>query len=199
MCISRFQSIQDLQIPEVHVAGQGFTVQALCFELSTTPQVFTRVFVVIARIFHLRIRVCLYFDNWLILSEALKQLYVIWRMILKLSKKSGFVVNMEKSLLTPSQEMTYLTMRIEMINFWIFPTLKQVDNCLSTIRECLSSKRLLVRSFRSFWTIGHLWTFSSWNLNFTAEKLVPTRDFGTERQLDSVLTPISLTMKTDLT
>ena len=101
-----------LQVP-VHPTSRHFlrfifrdTVyqfQALCFGLSTAPQVFTRVMAPVSAILHsLGIRMRRYLDEWLVQSSSRGSLLEGLRTVLQLCHELGIVVNPPKSNLVPS-------------------------------------------------------------------------------------------------
>ena len=84
--------------------GVVYQFKALCFGLSTAPQVFTRVFAVVSAWDHSHgIRLLRYLDDWLVLasSEAMAKKNV--QDLLLLCHSLGIVINEEKSNLVPSQ------------------------------------------------------------------------------------------------
>lgn len=50
----------------------------------------------------------------------------------------GLLISMQKSQLTPSQEILYLGMMIDIWNFWVSPSPKRVKSCLRTVNEFVS-------------------------------------------------------------
>ena len=102
-----------LQVP-VHPASRHFlrfmfrdTVhqfKALCFGLSTAPQVFARVMAPVSAILHsMGIRTRLYLDDWLVQSSSRESLLEDLQTVLQLCNELGIVVNPQKSNLVPSQ------------------------------------------------------------------------------------------------
>ena len=107
-----------LQVP-VHPASRHFLrfvfrdkvyhFKALCFGLSTAPQVFTRVMAPVSTILHsLGIRMRSYLDDWLVQSSSRESLLRDLQTVLHLCHKLGIVVNPQKSNLIPSQVVQYL-------------------------------------------------------------------------------------------
>ena len=89
--------------------GKAYAFQALPFGLSTAPRVFTRV----ARVFgaHLRrlgIRVYMYLDDWLIVARDHQSAVRDTARVVQEALAFGWIINWEKSSLTPSQSPTYL-------------------------------------------------------------------------------------------
>ena len=77
--------------------GKAWQFKALCFGLTTAPQVFTRVMAPVAFILHqIGIRIMRYLDDWLVLASSLEE--VIWArdFILELCVQMGIIVNLNK-------------------------------------------------------------------------------------------------------
>ena len=119
-----------LQVP-VHPASCHFlrfmfrdTVyqfKALCFGLSTAPQVFTRVMAPVTAILHsMGIRMRRYLDDWL---------------VLQLCHELGIVVNPQKSNLVPSQVVQYLGVVIDSTSFRASPSEERISRLQSTAAE----------------------------------------------------------------
>ena len=120
--------------------GLNYQFKALCFGLSTAPQVFTRVLAPLARICHLAgIRIILYLDDWLVLAKSLEEMRLAKKFILDLAQELGIVINYEKSVLEPAQVANYLGMKIDSRTFWASPLEKRVTATLKTISEFRAS------------------------------------------------------------
>ena len=113
--------------------GGGAVCQfkALCFGLSTAPQVFTRVFAAVSAWAHSHgIRLLRYLDDWLVLTSSETEAKKNVQDLLSLCHSLGIVIN-EKSDLTPSQTANYLSMTIDTGAARIFPYLARVEKFLS--------------------------------------------------------------------
>ena len=74
--------------------GQVFQFKAMCFGLSTAPQVFTRVIAPVSRIMHLAgFRIMLYLGDWLSLAKSWEEMVRVIRFILELVTELGILVN----------------------------------------------------------------------------------------------------------
>ena len=94
--------------------GTVYQFQALCFRLSTAPQVFNRVFAAVSVWVHSHgIRLLRYLDNWLILASSEQEAKQAVQSLLSLCRTLGIVINMKKSDLLPSQTAKYLGMTID--------------------------------------------------------------------------------------
>ena len=112
--------------------GTVYQFKALCFGLSTAPQVFTRVFAAVSAWAHARgIRLLRYLDDWLVLSSSEKRAKESIRELLSLCRTLGIVINEKKSDLVPSQSAKYLGMTIDTGAGKVFPSLARVEKFLA--------------------------------------------------------------------
>ena len=99
-----------------------FQFKALCFGLSTAPQVFTRVMAPVSAILHsMGIRMRRYLDDWLVQSSSQASLLRDLQTVLQLCHELGIVVNPQKSNLVPSQVVQYLGVVIDAKTFRASP------------------------------------------------------------------------------
>ena len=131
-----------LQVP-VHPASRHFlrfvfrdTVyqfKALCFGLSTAPQVFTRVMAPVSAMLHsLGIRMRRYLDDWLVQSSSRESLLEDLQTVLRLCHELGIVINPKKSNLVPSQVVQYLGVVIDSTSFRASPSVERISRLQST-------------------------------------------------------------------
>ena len=119
--------------------GTVYQFKALCFGLSTAPQVFTRVFAAVSAWAHSRgIRLLCYLDDWLVLSSSEKKAKESIRELLSLCRTLGIVINKKKSDLVPSQSAKYLGMTIDTGAGKVFPSLARVEKFLTVAERFCS-------------------------------------------------------------
>ena len=119
--------------------GTVYQFKALCFGLSTAPQVFTRVFAAVSAWAHARgIRLLRYLDDWLVLSSSEKKAKESIRELLSLCRTLGIVINEKKSDLVPSQSAKYLGMTIDTGAGRVFPSLARVEKFLTVAERFCS-------------------------------------------------------------
>ena len=119
--------------------GTVYQFKALCFGLSTAPQVFTRVFAVVSAWAHARgIRLLRFLDDWLVLSSSEKKAEESIRELLSLCHTLGIVINETKSDLVPSQSAKYLGMTIDTGAGKVFPSLARVEKFLTVAERFCS-------------------------------------------------------------
>ena len=112
--------------------GTVYQFKALCFGLSTAPQVFTRVFAAVSAGAHSRgIGLLCYLDDWLVLSSSEKKAKQSIRELLSLCHTLWIVINEKKSDLVPSQSAKYLGMTIDTGAGKVFPSLARVEKFLA--------------------------------------------------------------------
>lgn len=100
--------------------GRSWQFQALPFGLSSAPQMFTKLTKpVVALLRKLGIRLIMYLDDMLILAksrlEARQQLATVLRLLIAL----GFIINLKKSVMTPSQIIEFLGFQLDSVNMKI--------------------------------------------------------------------------------
>ena len=94
--------------------GTVYQFKALCFGLSTAPQVFTSVFAAVSAWAHSHgIRLLRYLDDWLVLASSEAEARRNVQDLLSLCHSLGIVINEGKSDLVPSQTANYLGMTID--------------------------------------------------------------------------------------
>ena len=112
--------------------GTVYQFRALCFGLSTAPQVFTRVFAVVSTWAHTHgIRLLRYLDDWLVLSSSEREAKQAVQSLLSLCRTLGIVINEKKSDLVPSQTAKYLGMTIDTEAGKVYPSLARVEKFLT--------------------------------------------------------------------
>ena len=128
--------------PFLHFVSKGrvFQFKALCFGLSTAPQVFSWVMAPVSTILHtMGIHMRRYLDDWLVQSSSRESLLWDLQTVLRLCHELGVVINLEKSHLVPSQVVQYLGVVINTQSFVASPSLDHISRLLSTAREFRSS------------------------------------------------------------
>ena len=91
-----------------------YAFQGLPFELNTAPRVFTKLIKPIAAYLRKRgIRIIVYLDDFLILGSSIEESKANTQLTLDLLQWLGFTINWEKSVLVPTQSLTFLGLSID--------------------------------------------------------------------------------------
>ena len=153
-----------LQVPVHHdsrrylrfvVDGKTFQFRALCFGLTTAPQVFTRIMAPVSAILHRHgVRMLRYLDDWLILASSKIACLQSRDRLLSVCTELGIQVNLTKSSLVPSQSLVYLGMEIHSLPFIARPTPARANNLVRLIEEFLSTPSPPASLWRRL--LGHL-------------------------------------------
>ena len=143
--------------------GVVYQFKALCFGLSTAPQVFTRVFATVSAWAHSEgIRLRRYLDDWLILAESAQEVRLALDKLLKVCRDLGIVINLKKSNLEPSTQAKYLGVLIDSVLMKASPAEKRISNFLELTTRFLAQPSPPARLWQS--VLGHM---------ASLEKLVP--------------------------
>ena len=135
--------------------GRVYQFKALCFGLSTAPQVFTRVFALVSEWAHQKgMHLLRYLDDWLVVAESQDLLLCHQDLLLQLCTDLGIVVNWKKLDILPSTCLQYLGMVIDASLESVFPS----QNRLSWFREVATSFLLLPPQPARLWQqlLGHM-------------------------------------------
>ena len=135
--------------------GTVYQFRALCFGLSTAPQVFTRVFAAMSAWAHSHgIRLLRYLDDWLILASSEQETKQAVQSLLSLCRTLGIVINEKKSDLVPSQTAKYLGMTIDTETGKVFPSQARVEKFLSVAESFCTMERPPAQLWQV--VLGHL-------------------------------------------
>ena len=115
---------------------------SLPFGLSTAPRVFSRVAgAVVAELRRRGIVLFAYLDDWLILADSRDQSQARTREVLEFLQSIGWVVNDDKSLLTPVQSLIYLGAQIDFTRGLVFPSKERILALVNETSVLLSTSQ----------------------------------------------------------
>ncbi|MGL5405231.1 MAG: reverse transcriptase domain-containing protein, partial [Propionibacteriaceae bacterium] len=132
------------------MGGKIFQFRALCFGLSTAPQVFTGILRNVAQWLHLKgVRISMYLDDWLIRANSEDRCLKDLQVTLELTKALGLLVNFKKSSLIPEQECVYLGIQMNSLSFRAFPSQERIARGFERVTTFLGKEVCTVREWMS--------------------------------------------------
>lgn len=140
--------------------GKVFQFRALPFGMALSPYVFTMVVRALAQ--HLRaqgIRLRCYLDDWLILAASSETCARHTQMVRAMAERLGFVLNIPKCDLVPSQRFLYLGIEFDTVAFVVRPSQERIQRLLGLLTSLRSSPSATARQLASL--IGMMESLSS--------------------------------------
>lgn len=135
--------------------NQIFQFRALPFGLSLSPWIFTAVVKeLVAAARRLGVRIRAYLDDWLVLASSSQQCRRDTGTVMGLASRLGFVVNFDKSELTPAQRFLYLGMEIDTVRWLVRPSEDRLRRLALKLQELRASGSASARSLAAL--LGHL-------------------------------------------
>lgn len=112
-----------------HIQGKAYVFRCLPFGLSTSPRVFTRIVKAVAAFLRRQnIQIHMYLDDWIITSSSREEALGHLQIVLDTVKSLGFLVNLKKSSLIPSQFPLFLGARLDLKLGRATPSMDRVSN-----------------------------------------------------------------------
>ena len=111
-----------------HVEGQAYQFRALPFGIATAPLEFTRVvkevkFIALSQ----GVRIHQYLDDWLVRAKDQDSCARDVQKLITLVEKLGWIVNVKKSELNPTQDLEFLGYRFNLREGLVYPNQKKLD------------------------------------------------------------------------
>ena len=125
--------------------GQAYQFQALPFGLCTAPRVFTKLLKPVITFLRTRnIRLLIYLDDILIVGSDIKTLKEQTGQVLDLLQSLGFIINFEKSVLTPPV-MEFLGLLIDSRTMMFYLPLHKVTKTIELCKALLQNRTASLR------------------------------------------------------
>ncbi|XP_074655633.1 uncharacterized protein LOC141909147 [Tubulanus polymorphus] len=138
----------------VHWRGRTYQFRSLPFGLSSAPWVYTKLVKRVQK--HLQskgVRIFCYLDDWLVVANSKAECKEALDKTLALIRQLGFIVNLEKSQLTPSQRFTYLGMHFDLTQALVRPAQARVQKLREAVLGLLTGAPRSARSWSQ--VLGH--------------------------------------------
>ena len=108
--------------------GNIYEFLCLCFGLGPAPRVFTKILKIpIAILRRLKIRIIIYLDDMLMLAKSIQEILIAKDTVIYLLQHLGFVINLKKSVLIPTQKIEFLGLIIDSVELTLSLTQEKLD------------------------------------------------------------------------
>lgn len=131
-------------------AGRQFRFRALAFGLASAPRVFTKLLhPVVAVLRQAGIRLVIYLDDILVMSSSRAEALKATATLLHLLYGLGFIVNLEKSQLSPRQEIAFLGFEIDSCRMVLRVSADRVRKLRHSCQVLLAAQTTTLRELSS--------------------------------------------------
>ena len=135
--------------------GQAYRYRALPFGLKPAPRLFTRVVSCVAAFVRQQgLRLFCYLDDWLLVANSRELLMVQLEFLLKTVQELGFIINWEKSKLTPTQGPLFLGASLDIPRQLARPSPQRVDTIIAAAGALRRKRHATARRWLQF--LGYL-------------------------------------------
>ena len=118
------------------LSGNLYDLLCLCFALRPAPRIFKKLLKMLMPLLRkINIRIIIYLDDMLIMGQTMGEILMSRKTVTFLLQHLGFVLNLEKSILNPVQEIYFLGVTISSLKMSVFITGEGAKNSDST-SEC---------------------------------------------------------------
>lgn len=126
--------------------GRLYEFQCLPFGLTSAPRIFTKLMKPVMAILRRRsIRCMIFIDDILLLSQSREELFQITQEFAKLLGLLGFLVNADKSIMTPCQSLTYLGFMVDSVQMTLTLPMEKLELIIQDCCRALAQPQVPVR------------------------------------------------------
>ncbi|XP_068696744.1 uncharacterized protein [Montipora capricornis] len=130
--------------------GTCYQFKALPFGLCSAPRIFTKALKPVAAFLRRKaIRVLIYLDDFLLLAATVEEAVKNTQLVVSLLQSLGFTINLKKSLLTPTQAITFLGFQIDSTCMMLSLPAEKTDKILDCCHRLLVSQSITLRNLAS--------------------------------------------------
>ena len=120
-------------------SGHLYEFLCLCFGLGLAPRIFSKLLKVpIALLRRLNIRLMIYLDGILLMGRTLEEILMSRDTLTFLFQHLGFVINLKKSVLKPSQQIEFLGLKIDTHTMTLALTEEKMEKLILKCQNLLS-------------------------------------------------------------
>ena len=118
----------------------------LCFGLGSAPRIFTKLMKIpIALMRRLNVRLKIYLDDMLLMGSSLEEIMMARDTLIFILLHLGFVINFQKSILTPSHQIQFLGVEIDSITMTISLPLQKKEQIILQCKDILNQSDVSLR------------------------------------------------------
>ncbi|XP_068692317.1 uncharacterized protein [Montipora foliosa] len=130
--------------------GTCYQFKALSFGLCSAPRIFTKALKPVASFLRRKaIRVLIYLDDFLLLAATVEEAVKNTQLVVSLLQSLGFTINLKKSLLIPTQAITFLGFQIDSTCMMLSLPAEKTDKILDCCHRLLVSQSIPLRNLAS--------------------------------------------------
>ena len=130
--------------------GTHYQFKALPFGLSSAPRIFTKVLKPVAAFLRKKaIRVLIYLDDFLFLAATVEEAVKNTQLVVTLLQSLGFTINLKKSLVIPTQVITFLGFQIDSMGMMISLPAEKANKILDCCHHLLVSQSITLQNLAS--------------------------------------------------
>ena len=131
--------------------GSLYEFLCLCFGFGPAPRLFTKsVKVPVSILRKLYIRIIVYLDDFLILGKTLEETILSRDTVIYLLQNLGFVINLKKAVLHPTQRTEFLGMIIDSVEMTVSLPQEKVESISKRYQYILSMQEVSIKDLAKF-------------------------------------------------
>ena len=135
--------------------GNLYEFLCLCFGLGPAPRIFTKLMKIpIALMRRLNVRLIIYLDDMLLMGSSLEEIMMARDTLIFILLHLGFVINFQKSILTPCHQIQFLGVEIDSITMTISLPLQKKEQIILQCKDILNQSDVSLRQLTQL--IGRL-------------------------------------------
>ena len=124
-------------------SGKLYEFLCLCFRLGPAPKFFTKLLKIpVSVLRRLNILIIIYLDDMLLIDHTIEETLVARDTVIFLLQPLGFVLNLKKLVLTPTQRIEFLGLTVDSLIMTLSLPEKKVSNVQKQCRELLQKTRV---------------------------------------------------------
>ena len=126
-------------------SGKLYEFLCLCFRLGPAPKFFTKLLKIpVSVLRRLNILIIIYLDDMLLIDHTIEETLVARDTVIFLLQPLGFVLNLKKLVLTPTQRIEFLGLTVDSLIMTLSLPEKKVSNVQKQCQELLQKTQVLI-------------------------------------------------------